>query len=184
MLRNYLGFEMKITERDIFNFVFFKENLTVEKMEYLKHSKEFVEEIDFYLSLKQSFDVELNDDIKQRIANKISVYVPSKIFLLFPIEKQIKRRLNNKSVLAAATSETSAEFEVKTYIDENKQYLVRLLNSKNHSKIYVFSTSEEVLRNFQVIIKPSGQKFEQSNNYSPIELDKPLQADNILLKFN
>lgn len=184
MLRNYLGFEMKITERDIFNFVFFRDNLSVEKVNYLKNSKNFIEEIDFYLSLKQSFDEELSEDVKQKIAEKISIYIPSKIFFLFPVEQHSKKRTNSKSVLAAATSDAPSEVHVKTFVDETNRYLIRLLNFKDSAKIYVFSTTDEVLKNYRIIIKPSEQTFEQNDNSSPIEIDWPIEAENIELQFN
>lgn len=175
---------MKITERDIFNFVFFRDNLSAEKVNYLKNSKNFIQEIDFYLSLKKSFDEELSEVVKQRIAEKIPIYVPSKIFFLFPVEQQSKKRTNSKSVLAAATSEVSSEVHVKTFIDETNRYLIRLLNYENSSKIYVFSTTDEVLKNYRIIIKPSEQIFEQIDNSSPIEIDWPVEAENIELQFN
>ena len=39
---------MNISERDIFDFVFYPENLSTEKVTHLKNSKVFDDEIDFY----------------------------------------------------------------------------------------------------------------------------------------
>ncbi|HAB54406.1 MAG TPA: hypothetical protein DCE80_19870, partial [Ignavibacteriales bacterium] len=83
---------MNISERDIFNFVFYPKNLSTEKVTYLKNSKVFDEEIDFYRSLKKSLEEELTEDLKQKLAEKIPLYVPLKIFILYPVKETVKKR--------------------------------------------------------------------------------------------
>lgn len=175
---------MKITERELFDFVFFPENLPNDKVEYLKNFKEFDDEIKFYHSVKDSFDEELREDIKQKIAERIPIYIPAKIFFLFPVKKTVKEKNGDVTVLAAASPKEKPSVKAKTFIDESNHYLIRLLNFKDSSKIYVFSTTEEVLRNYKVKIKPSGQTFEQSDNSTAIEINSPIEAENIELQFN
>ncbi|NWF89906.1 MAG: hypothetical protein HXY50_10650 [Ignavibacteriaceae bacterium] len=175
---------MNITERDIFDFVFYQENLSSEKVEYLKTSRIFDEEIAFYRSLKKSLNEELSEEVKRKIAEKIPLYNPARFHVLYPVRDTFPKRNNHIPVLAAATPNENSSISAKTFIDEAHHYLIRLINFKNSSKIYCFSTSEEKLKNYKVIILPSGKTFEQSDNSSPIEIDQQIEAEKIELQFN
>jgi len=175
---------MNISERDIFDFVFYPENLSTEKVTHLKNSKVFDDEIDFYRSLKKSLEEELTEDLKQKLAEKIPLYVPLKIFILYPVKETVKKRKNDVPIFAADSPKEKLAVMAKTFIDEANHYLIRLLNFKDSSKIYVFSTTEGTLKNYKVIVKPSGKVFEQIDNSSPIELDSPIEAESIELQFN
>ena len=175
---------MNISERDIFDFVFNKENLSNEKVEYLKTSKVFDEEIEFYRSLKKSLDEELSEEIKLKIAEKISLYNPAKYYVLYPAKVTPKKRKNDLPILAASSPEEKPSLTAKTFVDEANHYLIRLLNFKNSSKIYVFSTTEEIIKNYKVVVQPSRKTFEQADNSSPIEINSPIEAESIELQFN
>lgn len=174
---------MEINERDLFDFIFYQGNLSSEKVEYLKTSRIFDEELEFYRSLKKSLNEELSEEIKQMIAEKIHVYNPAKIHILYPVQEKMGKRFNHIAVLAAASTDEKPAVSAKTFIDEANHYLIRLLNFKNSSKIYVFSTSEEIIKNYKVIIQPSGKTFSQSDNSAPIEVDSTIEAENIELQF-
>ena len=57
----------KITERDIFNFVFYPETLSSSKKSVLESETEFIEEIEFYNDLKESLTAELSNEVKMEI---------------------------------------------------------------------------------------------------------------------
>lgn len=175
---------MDISERDIFDFVFYPEKLSIEKVEHLKNSKIFDEEVSFYRLLRNSMEEELSENVKLKLAEKIPLYVPMKIFILYPVKETVRKRRNDVPIFAAASPNEKPAVAAKTFIDENNHYLIRLLNFKDSSKIYVFSTIEEHLKNYKVIIHPSEQIFEQADNSSPIEIDSPIEADHIELQFN
>ncbi len=71
-----------------------------------------------------------------------------------------------------------------TFIDEDKHYLIKLHNFENSAKIYVFSTSEEQIKNYKIIIHPSEKIYEQSDNSQPLLVDAPVEASSIELQFN
>ena len=71
-----------------------------------------------------------------------------------------------------------------TFLDEEKRYLIKLHNFKNSAKIYVFSTSEEKLKNFKIIIQPSNKIFEQTDNSKPLLIDESIEVSSIELQFN
>ena len=122
--------------------------------------------------------------MKQKLAEKIPLYVPLKIFILYPVKETVKKRKNDVPIFAADSPKEKLAVMAKTFIDEANHYLIRLLNFKDSSKIYVFSTTEGTLKNYKVIVKPSGKVFEQIDNSSPIELDSPIEAESIELQFN
>lgn len=65
---------MEITERDLFNYVFYKNLIDKEKIEYLKNSIIYKSEIDFLTSIKNALPEELSDEIKEKISRKIPAY--------------------------------------------------------------------------------------------------------------
>lgn len=175
---------MKISERDLFDFVFYPENLSSQKVEYLKTSKVFDEEINYYRTLKKSLAEELPFEVKQKIADRIPIYKLTNSVMLYPVKAKRRKPNGTATVLAADSPEEKPFVTAKTFIDHANHYLIRLLNFKNSSKIFVFSTTDEILRNYKVIVKPSGQSFEQIDNSSPIEISTPIEAENIELQFN
>ncbi len=70
-----------------------------------------------------------------------------------------------------------------TFIDEEKQYLIKLHNYENSAKIYVFSTSEEKIENYKIIIHPSNNIYEQVDNSQPLLIDTEVEATSIELQF-
>ncbi len=71
---------MKITERDIFNFVFYPEIVRDEIRLFLASKENSTDAIFFYKELKSSLEIPLDNNIKQDIAKKISTY---KLKMLF-----------------------------------------------------------------------------------------------------
>lgn len=150
----------------------------------MKTSKVFDEEIEFYRSLKKSLDEELSEEVKRKIAEKIPLYNLARFIILYPIKETSKKKKSDLPILAAASAKEKPAVTAKTFVDEANRYLIRLLNFKDSSKIYVFSTTEEVLKNYKVVVQPSGKTFEQTDNSSPIEISSPIEAANIELEFN
>lgn len=183
-MEDIIGNVMRINERDIFDYVFYPDNLSNEKVEYLKTSKIFDEEIEFYLALKNELGKKLPDEIKLKIAEKIPIYNPIKYHVLYPADEPQKKRKNDYLILAAATPKETPSVTSKTFIDEANHYLIRLLNFRKSAKIYVFSTTEEVLKDYKIVLQPSGKVFHQADNVNPIETDEPVEAENIELQFN
>lgn len=175
---------MKISERDIFNFVFFPAILSIEKRKYLESIGIYNDEIRFYEELKKDLSDELSAEIKSKIAQRIPNYRFEKIFFLYPTYENNSKRKTDKSILAAASPINQTSITASSFVDEKNQFLIRILKSENKSKIYVFSTVDEVIKNFKIIIKPSGQVFEQQDNTHPICFDKQIEIENIELQFN
>jgi len=181
---------MEITERDLFNYVFYKNTLAEDKAEYLGSTDIYKDEIDFFNSLKNTLSVETNSEIKKKIAQKIPVYDFSNltrqtgIIVLYPvIEKSKKGKKDKGLVLATDSAELKTQQTSQTFYDEKKEYLIKLVYSESETKIFVFSTSESELKNLKLTLHPNEKEYFLKDNSNPLEVNENITAESILLEF-
>ena len=72
----------KITERDIFNFVFSKQKLSKSKLDEISGNAYFIDKVRFYEKMKENLSQELDSEAKSKIASSIPNYKTSKPKLL------------------------------------------------------------------------------------------------------
>ena len=161
---------MKINERDIFNFIFYPELVAEDIRSFLRSIEDSSDAIIFYKELKESLELELPTEIKKKISEKIPLYKFSNVIQLFPVEEIKKKR--NGVVLAAASPEETPKIVTKTFYDEDKSYIIKVINYEKNSKIFVFSTQQEVIKNFDLIIQPNNEKYHIKDNSLPLELNQ------------
>lgn len=173
-----------ITEKDIFEFVFYPESITKGKQKFLESSADFREEIEFYSSIKYSLDVDLDFETKRKIASRISAYKPDNIIQLFPVTEHYKSKRSNGLVLAAASKEDKPKVSTKTFYDEEKTYIIKVINYEKSAKVFVFSTQYEIIRDFDLNILPQKFRYHLADNTAPLELDFNVEPESISLEFN
>ena len=173
---------MEITEKDIFNFVFYTNLLPTEKIKYIEGSTNFSKGIKFYQSLKLLLSQNLTVEIKNLISEKIPAYksMMHKLYLV----KEVNSKRKSNLTLAADSPKIKSKMTSATFIDDEKQYLIKLHNYENSAKIYVFSTSKEKIENYKIIIHPSNNILEQADNSNPIIIDAPVEVSSMELQFN
>jgi len=179
----------KITEKDLFDFVFFPALLSKEKFLYLENSNDFSKEIEFFTELKRSLQKEISDEERILISKKIPAYSfdvsnsTAKIIHLYPIELPKKKV---KGLILAAASENNGKPKVtsRTFYDDNKTYIIKVINYENSSKIFVFSTQYEVIKNFDLVIAPQNLRYHIDDNTVPLELDFNVLPESVTLEFN
>ena len=174
----------EITETDIFNFVFYSELISKEKVSYLESSSDFREEINFYLSLKESLNEVLGPEIRKKIASKINSYNLSNIIYLYPVDEYQSRKLSINVRLAAASPEEKPKVSSKTFYDDEKTYIIKVINYEKSSKVFVFSTQYELIKDFELNILPQNLKYHLSDNSAPLELEFNVEPESISLEFN
>ncbi len=184
---------MEITERDLFNYVFYKNTLSEDKTEFLESTDIYKDEIDFFNSLKDSLSGEIDSEIKKKIAQKIPAYRNnpdlsrdnlSTIILLYPVIEKAKRSKKSEGlVLAADSAELKSQHTSQTFYDEKKEYLVKLVSSESETKIFVFSTSESELKNLKVTLHPNEKEYFLKDNSNPLEVKESVIAESISLEF-
>jgi hypothetical protein len=88
---------MDITERDLYNFVFSKDNLAEDKARYIESSNIFNDEISFLSSMKEFLSEDISAEIKEEIARKITAYQFSPAIDVIPDSKKQKERKKTKA---------------------------------------------------------------------------------------
>ncbi|AFH48038.1 Hypothetical protein IALB_0326 [Ignavibacterium album JCM 16511] len=173
-----------ITEKDLFDFVFFPTMLSKEKFSYLENSGDFQDELAFFTELKKSLQTELTQQQKQLIAEKIPAYKLLNIIELYPVEQKNKRKVNGLILAAASENNNKPKVTSRTFYDDNKTYIIKVINYENTSKIFVFSTQYEVIKNFDLIISPQNLRYHIDDNTIPLELDFNVNPESIRLEFS
>lgn len=174
--------ELKITERDIFNFVFYPALVREEIRLFLASIENSTDSIIFYKELKSSLEIPIDNNIKQKLAEKISAYKFKNVIQLYPVQELKQKR--NGIVLAAASVEEKPKIITKTFYDADKTYIIKVINYSENSKIFVFSTQQEVIKDFEIIILPENKKYHCNDNSLPLELNAPVEAESIQIEFN
>lgn len=172
---------MKITERDIFNFVFYPELVKEEIKAFLTTIENNSDAIGFYKDLKSDLENKITKDIQKKIKDKIKSYRPLNIIELHTL-KEPKLKIENGSRLAAAsTTELKPKMTTKTFVDNDKEYLIKVLNYGNMTKIFVFSTKDEVVKNFDIVIEPQHLKYHLEDNSEPLKIEQLIEPERIQL---
>ncbi len=172
-----------ITENDVFNFVFFYDSLDVQKRKIILQGEEFKDSLDFYFSMKKELGKNLDDFAKKKIAELIPSYKLVDEIELFPVTfpgSTVAKRL-----LSSVEKENSNyKVDSISLTDEDKSYLVRIINREELSRLFVFSSNNAIIKNFDVTLYPRGKRYHLNDNTKPLEFSNEFKIDKIILKLN
>ncbi len=175
---------MKITERDIFNFVFFPETVRKEIVAFLSAIEDTSDAVIFYKEMKLELDKELTTSFKKKIAEKIKIYKLPKVITLYPMHDPLTKKKHNHLTLAAASENNIApKMITKTFVDDGKDYLIKVLTYGNTTKVFVFSTHDEVIKDFHIVIEPQNLRYHLTDNTEPLKIDQAIEADLVKIEF-
>jgi hypothetical protein len=172
-----------IDEQDIFNFVFYSESLSADKKRIIESDNTVNEALDFYKQLKINLNREQSASLKELIAKKISAYTLANEIILYPLKTPLIQK-RNQSRLAAGSIDLAPKMTTKTFVDSEKEYLIKVLSSEEVTKIFVFSTNDEVVKDFDIIIEPQKLKYHCEDNSEPLQIAQLIEAEKIQLSFN
>ncbi|HSL90195.1 MAG TPA: hypothetical protein VK870_12900 [Ignavibacteriaceae bacterium] len=171
-----------ITEQDIFNFIFFPHLVDVEKKFIIENSPDYKYLLDFYRTLKAHSEKPISDQVKHDLSIKINIYNHVRFFRLKKVVESKPRRKGEFVVLAAASENEKPAVLAKSFLDENNKYLIRVIKTKDITKIYSFSSDEQEIQNFKIKILPSGKEFLMKDNSAPLELNEDLEFEEVHLE--
>ena len=172
-----------IEEQDIFNYVFFPQNLNLEKRNEIESDQTFKEAVEFYNQLKTNSEKFPREQIRKRLAEKIPAYRLLEVIELYPLKEQASPKQNG-SKLAAAEKILTPKITTKTFVDNEKEYLIKVLNFSNETKVFVFSTKDEVVKNFDIHIQPQNLKYHFEDNSEPLIINDLIEPEKIQLQFS
>jgi hypothetical protein len=150
---------LKISEKDIFNFVFCKSKLSLEMILQIEGDPGCKDKIEYYKELYTT--TEENDDLDGDIISKLSLRIPAfkpEAIDLFPKDNH-------------------------SYMDKFNNYLARVETSLKSTHIYLFSRSSDIVSNYSLTLIPSGKIIRQANNLSPASVAKQSRIELIKLQF-
>ncbi len=173
--------KISINEQDLFNYIFFPENLSDEKKEMIGADKSLGEILEFYRKLRTGSESLPDKSLKERIADKIPAYTLPGFIQLHPLKDSGVTKPNG-SRLAADSKELTAKMTSKTFVDNEKEYLIKVLNYSNMTKVFVFSAKNETVKNFNLIIEPQNLHYHLDDNSEPLMIDQSIEAESIRLE--
>ena len=156
---------MKITEQDIFNYVYYPEKLEHRVIEYIDLNKIlFKEQIEF---CKNTLS-ELNK-IKPESDNIIT------------LKKLPPLKIEQKPSYYLAADSVSLEKSIKTepFISAENNLIAKVISYNDKTKIFILNEKNDTIKNFKLIIKPSNLSYDINNNSEPIELPAGLEIESI-----
>ncbi len=68
-------------------------------------------------------------------------------------------------------------------MDDGKDYLIKVLTYGSNTKVFVFSTHDEIVKNFDIIIEPQNLKFHLDDNTEPLKIEQAIEADLVRIEF-
>lgn len=172
-----------INEQDIFTYVFFPEKLSFDKKQIIASDKTLEDAIEFYRHLKRHSENETSRSLQKKIAAKIPAYKLADVIDLYPLLDS-RTKHQNGNHMAAATKELTPKMTTKTFIDNEKDYLIKVLNYSDTTKVFVFSTKDEVVKNFDIVIEPQNLKYHFEDNSEPLIINYLIDAEKIQLRFD
>ncbi len=95
-------------------------------------------------------------------------------------------------VLGARSKHLAADSESRTliskmmshtFIDKDQEFMIKVIGSENTSKIYVFSTNNERIENFDIIIQPHNLRYHFNDNSEPLIIDHKIDIMDVQIQF-
>lgn len=150
---------MYITEKDIFYYVFKPETLSEQKRGHIAESEELSSLVELYTDIKNGLNENISPSLKSKIAAKIPAYKLTRVFELFPWTIEASEYNTSTAILAAATADTEQGIFSKTFIDKEKNIIIRLIGTVKKARLFVFPVSGEKLGEFTLTLNPGLQKY-------------------------
>ena len=163
--------KISITEEDLFQFVFYIEELPEEKRIYLKENQGlFAQELDFLKSFK--------GDIISGIPG--SDNPPSKVIHLKK-DTTVTRSNSSRLRLAAASDTITKNIETSTFNDRGQNYIVRQVIEKDKNQLFLFPKVENISQKISITLFPSKLKYHSTKTSTTIDLPLDISVDEILI---
>ena len=174
---------MNINEKDIFRFVFFRDLLPKEKANNIEKNENYQSQISYYKSIKEAINSKVSTGLQSKIASKIPSYKIAKVFYLYPVNYEESDKNFGPLIFAAKSGKESSTLNTSTFLDEDKEFLIRIITFEDTTKIYFFSFTKEILENLSIRILPDEEEFHLKDTTKPLEIDRKITISSIEIRF-
>jgi hypothetical protein len=169
-----------ITEIDLFNFIFFRNLLDEDKKKAIMLEEKFKESIDFYAGMHKELSKDLSLAARKKIASLIPTYKLTDKVELFPIGFT-KMATKRNTYVAAANENLNPGFISMSLTDEEKSYLARIVCQHTHCQLFIFSSNNSIIKNFDVTLYPQRKKYHFEDNTKPVELNAEPNIEKLVM---
>lgn len=169
--------QIKITEEDIYKFVFSPKTLEKDKFDYLTENRDrFKNEIALCTDLKESALEKDADSLTNSIIERISSH---KRTLLLP--QLSKSNEENGVKLAAASVTMTKRPDSMSFIDEEAKYVIRIVKTETDRLLYLF-TNDNSVKGYKIQLYPSEAVYQMADVSQPIEISEEDTISEILIE--
>ena len=155
----------KITERDIYKFVFSPESLDLEKRTYLESNRErFMKEMEFCQELKNTSPSLETEELVEIIIGKIgSIKVAELLPGIISSEAH-----DSKLRLAADSLNLNKKTYSSSFADQSSDHIVKIINNDSQTLLYLFSS--DPISKARITFFPSETSYIIKDTSKPIEI--------------
>ncbi len=98
--------------------------------------------------------------------------------MLFPVK--YASDFSQKNV-EGVTPEISKIIFSNTFVDGKKQFIIRLMQSDNQTKVFTFNTAGKILNNYKIILHPDESHYFCKINNDILFIDKMVNRQSVEL---
>ena len=173
--------DMVVSEKDLFNFVFWKESLSKQKVEYIINNfLRYRESIKFLQKLFDEFANELPPKIWDKLVKKLNESYKKKIFILKKNNFRGKQ-YGNTPKLCAQSQYEEHPLQVDTFTEETSNFFIKVFTDSIKNKIYFFADDSKIINGIEFQIYPSGKTFKISEDSNPVIISPKEKIENIFV---
>ena len=172
---------MTISEKELYNFVFYPDKLSSHIFEYINNNKEkFQEQILLLNDLKQAANENLHDkDIVSEIYNRIAELEELKNIELSLVSVDNSGNIKNLPELDSWDLEKNVQ--VKSFSDKHSRFLAKVVSSDTQTSILIINNDFSEIRDVEITIYPTEEIFLISNSSEPLILKPKREIKKLLL---
>lgn len=157
---------IRITEKDLFTFVFYSDNLSEEKRLLINENLDmFNAELDFLHNLENNLGQTIPNSILDRIHEKIDSFEVKNNHILEKIENDSD---SEYFILAADSPDNMLLPKTETFVDTGKKYMCKIISTTESNKIYLFSNDSNSFLEFKITLLPSKESFIVNKKDMPV----------------
>lgn len=173
---------MFVSERDIFDYIYYPEHLDPKLVSYIKKNVSLLKnELDHYNQTRNS-SVEPapfeNEILKELIGDNG--------FFIIKLKKIESKHKRGISTISNNSNQQNINQNIltETFVDEDSQYLVKVVRVNEHTSINVFNKNNSLLKNFILTLYPQGNSFNCKDNQSPLIINDKRTIDEVKLEIS
>lgn len=170
----------KISEKDLYIFVFYQNQLSEEKVNYIKNNRsKFESELSLLEEIKENMAGDVESGIVERINSKIEKSNKPTTILL----NKLVIENNDHLILAADSPEEEMKTRTDTFKDKGNKFLGKILTTDKMNRIYIFKNFREEIYNMTITLFPSRQSYTISSADLPLVVTPPQYIEQLELEF-